>query len=276
MFEVGLMCMTLEVSRSGFYAWLGRDPSHRGQENAMIRMKMRDIHKRSRETYGSPRMQAALAAEGIHVSVNRVARLMREDGLCAKTKRRFKATTQSKHDLPVAENLLDQDFTIDRPNAVWVSDITYIPTDQGWLYLATTIDLYSRRVVGWAMEAHMKTDLVLAALAMAIGTRDPGPGLLHHSDRGSQYASKRYQKALKAAEMTCSMSRKGNCYDNAVQESWYHTLKTELVFHERFETRAEATSKIFEYIEVFYNRERLHSSLGYKAPAVFESERLAA
>jgi len=221
-------------------------------------------------------MHAALAAEGIEISRNRVARLMKEAGLRAKTKRRFKATTQSKHDLPVAPNLLDQDFTVDRPNAVWVSDITYIPTDEGWLYLATTIDLYSRRVVGWAMEPHMKTDLVMAALTMAIGIRNPGPGLLHHSDRGSQYASRRYQEALKAAGMRCSMSRKGNCYDNAVQESWYHTLKTELVFHVRFKTRAEAISKIFEYIEVFYNRERLHSSLGYKAPAVFESERSAA
>jgi transposase InsO family protein len=201
---------------------------------------------------------------------------MREAGLAAKTKRRFKATTQSKHDLPVAPNLLNQNFSIDRPNAVWVSDITYIATEEGWLYLATTLDLFSRRIVGWAMEPHMKTDLVLASLRMAIGSRAPKPGLVHHSDRGSQYASKRYQEALKSAEMICSMSRKGNCYDNAVQESWYHSLKTELVFHERFKTRAEAISKIFEYIEVFYNRERLHSTLGYKSPAMFESEHLAA
>jgi len=201
---------------------------------------------------------------------------MKEAGLVAKTKRRFKATTQSKHNLPVAPNLLNQNFSVDRPNAAWVSDITYIDTEEGWLYLATTLDLFSRRVVGWAMEPHMKTDLVLASLRMAIDNRAPEPGLVHHSDRGSQYASKKYQEALKSAGMICSMSRKGNCYDNAVQESWYHSLKTELIFHERFKTRAEAISKIFEYIEVFYNRERLHSTLGYKSPAMFESEHQAA
>jgi len=270
------MCQVLEVSRGGFYQWQRRAASQRELENAEIIRQMKIIHKRSRGTYGSPRMHAALAFKGIDCSLNRVARLMMQAGLRAKTKKRFKATTQSKHDLPIAPNLLAQEFSIDRPNAVWVSDITYIATDEGWLYLATTLDLFSRKVVGWAMEPHMKTDLVHAALTMAIDGRSPGPGVLHHSDRGSQYASKRYQEALKAAEMICSMSRKGNCYDNAVQESFYHTLKTELVFHERFMTRAEAKAKIFEYIEVFYNRDRLHSTLGYKSPAMFESEHQAA
>lgn len=270
------MCRILEVSRSGFYQWLKRDPSAREQENERILKEMKIIHKRSRRTYGSPRMQAALEAMGIPCGLNRVARLMREAGLRAKTKRKFKATTMSKHNLPVAENLLDRNFSIDRPNAVWISDITYIWTDEGWLYLATTLDLFSRKVIGWAMEAHMKTELVLAAFRMALQGRDLEPGAFHHSDRGSQYASKDFQDELKSVDMKCSMSRKANCIDNAVQESWYHTLKTEMVHHEHFRTRAEARAKIFEYIEVFYNRERLHSTLGYMTPVEFENEHVAA
>lgn len=222
-------------------------------------------------------MHASLKnANGKPYSKNRIARLMRKNGIRAKTKRKFKATTLSKHNRPVAPNLLDQNFSIDRPNAVWVSDITYVPTGEGWLYLATTLDLFSRKVVGWAMDSHMKTDLVMAALRMAIQRRAIEPGLIHHSDRGVQYASQDFQDLLSSVGMVCSMSRKGNCYDNAVQESWYHTMKTELVYHEHFATRDEALAKIFQYIEVFYNRERLHSSLGYLAPAQFESKHLAA
>ena len=276
-FDVGRMCGTLKVSRGGFYEWMKRPPSAREQENAELVCKMKLIHKKCHETYGSPRMHASLKnANGKPYSKNRIARLMRKNGIRAKTKRKFKATTLSKHNRPVAPNLLDQNFSIDRPNAVWVSDITYVPTGEGWLYLATTLDLFSRKVVGWAMDSHMKTDLVMAALRMAIQRRAIEPGLIHHSDRGVQYASQDFQDLLSSVGMVCSMSRKGNCYDNAVQESWYHTMKTELVHHEHFATRDEALAKIFQYIEVFYNRERLHSSLGYLAPAQFESKHLAA
>jgi transposase InsO family protein len=228
------------------------------------------VHDRSRKTYGSPRVTAELHAQGVCCGENRVARLMREAGICAKRKRKYRVTTNSKHNLPVAPNLLARQFTVDRPNAVWVSDITYIWTSEGWLYLAGVVDLYSRMVVGWSMSNRITGELTLDALNQALGRRRPNPGLLHHSDRGSQYAAGDYRKLLKVHRVTCSMSRKADPWDNAPMESFFATLKTELIYRERFSTREEAKMKIFDYIEVFYNRERRHSSLGYESPANFE------
>ncbi len=266
-----LMCRALRASRSGYYAWRGCPSSARARRREQLRAVIREVHEQGRRTYGSPRVHAALRAGGVSCCVNTVARIMREEGLRAKTKRRFKATTNSSHGLPVAVNLLDRDFVRNRPNEAWVSDITFIPTDEGWLYLATELDLYSRRIVGWAMSDRMTSDLVIDALAMAIDRRRPTAGLLHHSDRGSQYASGVFQKLLVAHGMICSMSRKGDVYDNAVMESFYGTLKIERVSLDHYATREGARQAIFEWIEVFYNRHRLHSSLGYKSPADFET-----
>jgi len=227
------------------------------------------VHQRSRENYGSPRVTAELQALGVRCGENRVARLMRENGICAK-RRRYRATTNSKHNLPVAPNLLARQFTVDRPNAVWMTDITYIWTSEGWLYLAGVVDLYSRMVVGHSMSRRITEELTLEALNQALGRRRPKPGLLHHSDQGSQYAADDYRKLLKECGFTASMSRKGDCWDNAPMESFFATLKTELIYRERFTTREDAKRKIFEYIEVFYNRERRHSSLGYQSPVDFE------
>jgi len=264
------MCTTLEVSRSGFYVWLSREPSERQKWDARLTELIREIHKDSRGTYGAPRIHRKLTSRGIECGLNRVARLMKEAGLRSKVAKKFKATTNSKHKHPIAPNLLNQDFTTDSPNRIWVSDITYIWTDEGWLYLATTMDLYSRAVVGWSMDSRMKSDLVVNALNMALGIREPTAGLIHHSDRGVQYAAKPFQKLLSANGIVCSMSRKGNCYDNAVQESFYHSLKTELVHHEHYRTREQARASIFDYIATFYNRERIHSSLDYMSPLNFE------
>ena len=266
------MCTTLEVSRSGFYAWLNRGPSERKKSDARMTELIREIHKGSRCTYGAPRIHEALKAGGVQCGLNRVARLMKDAGLRSKVKKKFKATTNSKHDHPIAPNLVNQDFKTYSPNTIWVSDITYIWTDEGWLYLATTMDLFSRAIVGWSMDSRMKSDLVVSALDMALNARMPAEGLIHHSDRGVQYAAKPFQKLLKANGIVCSMSRKGNCFDNAVQESFYHSLKTELVHHEHYHTRDQARASIFDYIEVFYNRERLHSTLGYMSPLQFELE----
>jgi len=265
-----VMCRALKVSRSGYYAWQRRPASAQARRRVQLRAVIREVHEHSRRTYGSPRVSAALKAGGVACCVNTVARIMRADGLRAKTKRKFKATTDSSHGLPVAANLLDRAFTRSRPNEVWVSDITFIPTDEGWLYLATELDLYSRRIVGWAMSERMTSDLVIAALTMALEQRRPLAGLIHHSDRGSQYASGAFQKLLAAHGLVCSMSRKGEVYDNAVMESFYGTLKRELVNFARYATRQEAKQAIFEYIEVFYNRQRLHSTLGYRSPVDFE------
>ena len=265
------MCSVLEVSRSGFYAWFKRAESPREQENRRLTNLIVEIHKKSRETYGSPRIFAELQARGERCGKNRVARLMKKAGIRSKVRRKFRVTTDSSHALPVAPNLLDQHFVSSHPNEIWMADITYIPTDEGWLYLASILDLFSRTVVGWSMDSTMKTGLALDALRMAIGCRRPGLGLLHHSDRGSQYASSDYQELLKQHGMICSMSRKGNCYDNAVKESFFHTLKTELVHHVRYPTRATARASLFDYIGVFYNRERRHSSLGYLTPEEFEA-----
>jgi len=266
------MCTVLEICRSDFYAWLNRAPSERSESDTPMTELIREVHKSNREVYGAPRVHEALKAGGAKSGRNRTARLLREDGLQSKTKKKFNATTNSKHSHPVAPNLLEQDFKTQIPNAIWVSDITYIWTNEGWLYLATTMDLFSRGVVGWSIDARMKSSLVVSALDMALNARKPMEGLIHHSDRGVQYPAKPFQKLLSSDGIACSMSRRGNCYDNAVQESFYHSLKTELVHHEHSRTREEARASIFEYIEGFYNRVRLHSTLGYKSPLQFELE----
>jgi putative transposase len=276
-FEIKVMCRVMRVSRSGYYAWQRRPVSEREMANQQLTQQIEEIHQDSRQTYGSPRVQAELRARGIKCGHNRVARLMRLAGLQARQKRKFKVvTTDSAHDYPVAPNRLAQDFRADRPNEKWVADITYVPTQEGWLYLAAVMDLYSRRIVGWAMGDNLKRWLPMAALQMALETRQPPPGLLHHSDRGSQYASDDYQALLTHYQLQGSMSRAGNCYDNAPIESFFGTLKTELVHQRRYATRAQARTDIFEYIEVFYNRFRRHSTLGNLCPVSFEDLPLAA
>jgi putative transposase len=269
---VTTLCRVLEVSRSGFYAWEDRDPSKRSLDDDKLVVEILAIHKASRGTYGSPRVHAELQARGIAVSRKRVARLMRKLGLESPRKRRFKATTDSKHDMPVAENVLDRKFEVDEPDVAWVTDITYVWTDEGWLYLAAILDLFSRRVVGFAMSERIDRALVLQALRHAAGRRMPEAGLTHHSDRGSQYASSDYRRALGDLQIVCSMSRKGNCWDNAVAESFFATLKTELVYRRRFATRVEAREAIFEFVETFYNPRRRHSTLGYLSPMEFEKK----
>ncbi len=269
-FRVGVMCDVLEVSTSGFYAWLGRPESARSLETRRLTGVIRDVHAASRETYGSPRVHAALGARGESCGKNRVARIMRTNHLSSIRKRRFRKTTDSDHSLPVAPNLLEQNFTASRPNEVWLADITYIHTNEGWLYLAVEEDLFSRTVVGYSMGSTLETTLTTDALTMALGRRQPPRGLVHHSDRGSQYAAGDFQKLLKKHGIQCSMSGKGNCYDNAPMESFFGTLKNEMVHHRRFATRAEARSAIFEFIEDFYNTRRLHSSLGYRSPRACE------
>jgi putative transposase len=267
---VAVACRALEVSRAGFYAWKRRPESTHEREDRRLTVLVRESHERSRRTYGSPRVHAELAARGHDCSVNTVAKLMREHDLRAKTARKFRCTTDSNHDLPVAENLLDRQFDPESPNEAWVADITYIPTREGWLYLAAVEDLYSRRVVGWSMADHLESRLVVDALALAVERRLPGEGLLAHSDRGSQYASDHYQSLLARHGITCSMSRRADCWDNAPMESFYASLKKELVHGADFATRAEARAAIVEYIEVFYNTRRRHSSLGYVSPAEYE------
>lgn len=271
-FRVGRMCQVLEVSRSGYDAWRRRPESRRARENRRLLVEIRAVHKAHREVYGSPRIHAELQAQKIRCGKNRVARLMRGDGLQAKQHRRFRPmTTDSHHGLPVAENVLDRQFCASGPDQAWAADITYIPTRQGWLYLAAIVDLFSRRVVGWAMGEDLSRHVAIRALIMALGRRRPRPGLIHHSDRGSQYASGDYQALLAQHGLVCSMSRKGDCYDNAAIESFFHTLKTEQVHHQDYETRAAARAELFDYIEVFYNRQRRHSYLGYRSPAEFEA-----
>jgi len=261
------MCRVLQVSKSGYYAWRKREPSDRAVENERLTTKILEVHKESRQSYGSPRVHAELVAQGFEVSRNRVARLMREEGIVGRRKPRFRKTTDSDHKLPVAKNLLDRQFTVDEPDAAWVADITYVWTQRGWLYLAVILDLFSRRVVGWSMADHMRTELVLDALSAALGSRLPSAaGLIFHSDRGSVYASGDYQKALDNNGITCSMSRRGNCWDNAVAESFFSTLKNELVHRVIFLTQDSARNAIAEWIEMFYNSKRRHSSLGYATP----------
>lgn len=275
-FPVRLLCRSLHVSRSSYYGWRERPASARDQENRRLEIKIRSLQRASRHTYGSPRIHAALRDVGESCGRHRIARIMRNSGIRAKTVRRFKATTNSKHRHPVAMNRLAQDFTAARINQRWVSDISYIPTAEGWLYLAVVLDLYSRAIVGWAMDPQMTAQLVRDALIMALWRRGAVPGLLLHSDRGCQYAAGDYQQLLRDHGIVCSMSRQGNCYDNAAMESFFGTLKQELVHHERYPTRAAAKASIFEYIEAFYNQQRAHSAINYQAPMVFEQHRACA
>lgn len=269
-FPIRFMCRQLRVSASGFYAFLRRPESARAVDDRALTVRVKAAHQKSRRVYGSPRVHAALQSEGAHVSRKRVARLMREAHVFAVAKRRIVRTTDSRHDHPVAPNVLKRDFTTTAPNKVWVTDITYIPTQQGWLYLAVILDLFSRKVVGWAMDDNMERGLVLRALRMALLHRQPPLQLIHHSDRGSQYASGDYRQALTFNGITCSMSRKGNCWDNAVAESFFAGLKKEFVHHVSFKTRKDAEEGLFEWIEVFYNRQRLHSTLAYLSPTQYE------
>lgn len=273
---VKMLCRLMQVSRSGFYAWRTRAESARARANRALLCEIREIHQASRGVYGSPRVWFELKARGQACGRHRVARLMREDKLRAKTQRRFRPVRYTPHQLPVAENLLARQFQVAAPDRVWVADITYLWTDEGWLYLAAVLDLFGRRLVGYSMGATMTRELVCAALRDAIGRRAPSPGLLMHTDQGSQYASHAYHALLAQHGMRQSMSRKGNCWDNAVMESFFHTLKTERTHHRRYRTRAEARADVFDYIETFYNRRRRHSSLGYLSPAEFEARAKAA
>lgn len=270
---VMVICRVLRVTRSGFYAWLKRKPSPRAHRRERLLARIRIEHQRHRELYGSPRVHRALLIDGESVSRNTVAKLMRAAKIRAKTRRRFvPRTTDSRHRQPVAGNKLKRDFHASAPNRKWLADITYIPTDEGWLYLAGVLDCFSRKIVGWSMTDHMHTDLVSAALQMALQHRTPDASrLLHHSDRGVQYASDDYQHLLTRHGIDCSMSNAGDCYDNAMMESFWATLKTECVHQHRYPTREQARQSIFEYVEVFYNRQRLHSALGYQSPESFEA-----
>ena len=267
-FPIAFMCLRLRVSTSGFYAWCRRPESNRAKEDRRLAVLAREAHERGRRAYGSPRVHAELKAQGIAISRKRVIRLMQAAGLRGKTRRKWVKTTDSGHGLPVAPNLLARDFRASAPDRRWVGDVTYLRTPEGWLYLAVIVDLYSRFVVGWALSAVNDRRLAMRALEMAIQRRCPEVGLLHHTDQGSPYASEDYQKLLERHGITCSMSRTGDCYDNAAMESWFGTLKTEL--GESFESAATAKHQLFEFIEVFYNQRRRHSALGYVSPAEFE------
>lgn len=270
---VATLCRVLRVSRGGLYAARRRPEARRAVEDRRLRVLCRESFEQSRQSYGSPRIWDDLRERGEHVSRKRVIRLMHAERIRPRVRRRFVRTTDSNHALPIAPNLLQRDFTATAPNQRWAGDITYLRTPHGWLYLAIVLDLYSRFIVGWATSAVIDRRLVAAALDMALRRRRPGRGLLHHSDRGSQYASEDYQKKLERSGIVCSMSRAGDCYDNAVVESCFGTLKTEL--GEEFESHAQGHHALFDYIEVFYNQKRKHSSLGYKSPSAFEREMLA-
>jgi len=270
-YPIRLMCRALTVSPAGYYAWRSRPESNRAVSTRTLLSAIRVIHRESRETYGSPSIWDALIKRGHGVGKHRIARLMRVEGIRAKTVKQWRATTQSNHRLPVAEHTLNRQFTVEHPNRVWAGDITYVWTKEGWLYLAVVLDLYSRTVIGWAMGQRLTVELAEQALTMALANRTPKAGLLHHSDRGSQYAATSYQQQLTTHGITTSMSRRGHCWDNACVESFFGTLKRELVYHRHYATREEATQDIFEYIEVFYNRRRRHSTLGYDSPAEFEA-----
>ncbi len=269
-FHVETMCRVLKVSRTAYYRWLIRPVSQHRAQDEIIKEQIMKIYQQSRKTYGSPRIHRKLDKQGIHCGRKRVERLMREAGIQAIQKRKFRVTTDSNHNLPVAENILNRNFDAGAPNMLWATDITYVNTDEGWLYLATVMDLYSRKIVGYSLQPYITRELVIEAMKMAINNRHPGRGLIAHSDRGSQYASYDYQRLLWQNGIICSMSRKGNCWDNSPAESFFKTLKTELVYHRRYKMRAEAKLEIFEYIEVFYNRFRLHSAIGYETPEEFE------
>jgi len=279
-YPLGMLCRVLKVSASGFHARRSRGPSRRTQEEPRLEIEIRAAHQRTRQTYGPERLQRELAAHGVRVGVHRIKRVRRQLGLRCKQRRKFKVTTDSRHSLPVAENLLEQRFEAAAPCQAWLSDITYVPTDEGWLYLVGHRDLCSRRIVGYAMGERMTKNLVLESLLRALETTKPLRGLVHHSDKGSQYCSHEYRRMLEGLGIKSSMSGTGNCFDNAPMESFWATLKTELVFHRRFATRQQAIREITEYIEVFYNRQRIQKQLGYLSPVAFErqyyEQRLAA
>lgn len=269
---VGVICRVLGVTRSGFYAWMRREPSARQLRREELAEKIIAAHQANRRVYGSPRIHRELVAGGEKVCRNTVARIMKQRKIRGRIRRRYvPRTTDSRHGQAVAWNVLDRQFNAERINSKWVADLTYVPTQQGWLYLAAVMDLCSRRIVGWSMADHMRVELAADALKMALAWRRPANELLHHSDRGVQYASEDYQSLLAEHKIQCSMSGKGNCYDNAAMESFFATLKTELVHEENYGTHEEARASIFEYIEVFYNRNRRHSSLGYLSPEAFEA-----
>jgi transposase InsO family protein len=276
---VKLLCGTVEVSKSGYYAWLKRPESARASGNVVLTERIRAVHAKSDQTYGSPRIAAQLRIDGLRVGENRVARLMRENEIVCDSVKKFKiTTTDSNHDLPIAERIFETENVdaVMAPNQVWGGDITYVATGEGWLFLAIFMDLFTRKIVGFSCDDNMRAELVLNALAMALGRQDVKDGeLVAHSDRGSQYAAEVYRKKLIVAGIIASMSRKGNCYDNAHVESFFHSLKTELVYRRNFKTRKEAMQAIFEWIETWYNRQRLHSSLGYMSPEEYEKMALA-
>ena len=271
-YPVRLLCRMLEVSKSGYHAFVSRGPSKRTQDNARLSVAIQAAHVRTRQTYGPERLQDELRDDGFKAGVSRIKRLRKQLGLRCKQVRQFKVTTNSNHNFPVAENLLNQKFDTTRPNEAWVTDITYVRTGEGWLYLAGVKDLHTCELVGHALGHRMTTDLVGAALVKAMAAKRPAPGLIHHSDRGSQYCARDYRKLLEQFGMKASMSRRGNCYDNAPMESFWGTLKNELVHHRRYETRAQAIVEITEYIDIFYNRQRRHSRLGNLSPAVFTQQ----
>lgn len=272
-FPVRFLCRTLQVSRAGFYAWQARPPAPRRLADDRLGLEIAAIHAEHRQRYGSPRIHAELVERGCRTSRKRVARLMRVRGLAARRRRRFRITTQSRHPFPVAPNVLARQFARTEPDQAWVTDITYIPTGEGWFYLAVILDLCSRLAVGWAMNARITDDLTLDALGMALARRRPPRGLVHHSDRGSQYASGDYQQVLAQHGIVSSMSRRGDCWDNAVAESFFATLKVELVHGAAWATRAAARTDLVDYIELFYNGRRRHSALGYLSPRAFEQRR---
>jgi transposase InsO family protein len=276
MYGVEEMCRVLSVSRSGFYRWLNRGQSCRERKNQQLVAQIRQIHRESNCTYGSPRITDALGQRGLGYNHKRVERLMRINGIRSKRKRKFKVTTHSKHKRPVASNLIKRDFTAPKTDRLWTSDITYIRTQEGWLYLAVFLDVFSRRIVGWSMSRRITDDLVINAFNQAWLHRQPLPGLIVHSDRGSQYCSHSFKELLDTNRYRQSMSSTGNCYDNAITESFFATLKTELIYDERYRTRNEARRSIFKYIEMFYNRNRIHSALGGLSPEQYEQFKYAA
>jgi len=269
---IAVMCGILGVSKSGYYKWFNRKPSKRSQEEGRLEVEIKAAHKRTRETYGPERLQHELKDQGVSVGICRIRRIRKKLGIRCKQSRKFKATTDSKHALPVAENLLNQQFEATRPNEVWLSDITYIPTEEGWLYLAGHKDLFTGEIVGYAMGNRITKNLVSQSLFKAVAAKRPGAGLIHHSDRGSQYCAHEYRGLVGQFKMRASMSRKGDCYDNAPMESFWGTLKNELVHHSRYKTREQAIREITEHIEVFYDRQRRQERLGYLSPAVYERQ----
>ena len=271
-YPIPQMCRVLGVSPSGYYRWLKGKPSKRAQEEGRLEVEIKAAHKRTRETFGPERLKRELAEHGVEVGVCRIRRIRKRLGIRCKQKKKFKATTDSRHRLPVAENLLNQHFKAEAPNQIWVTDITYICTEEGWLYVAGHKDVFTGEIVGYAMAPRMTKNLVSQSLFRAVAAKGPVPGLIHHSDRGCQYCSEEYRKLLDQFHLRVSMSRKGNCYDNAPMESFWGTLKNELVHHRRYETRREAIQEITEYIEIFYNRQRRQARLGYLSPAAYERQ----